>query len=143
MPLSISAVAQKFGLRTSALRYYERVGLLPSVPRSAGRRQYDRALIQRLSVIERARKTGFSIEEIRELFDGFPASAPPTERWRRLSAKKLAQLQETMERLAATQEVLRRMARCQCSSLAMCGERFLAHRTDTNEVTSQRQGERD
>ena len=55
------------------------------------------------------------------------AAAVDEERWRRLSGKKLAELQETMDRLARTQEVLRRMEQCQCSSLAVCGERFLSH----------------
>ena len=74
---SISQVARQFGLRASALRYYEQIGLLRPIPRVAGERRYDQAAIERLAVIAAGRRAGLSIKEIGGLFCG-TASAPPS-----------------------------------------------------------------
>ena len=71
MPLSISEVANQIGLRPSAIRYYEQVGILPQAQRVSGQRRYDVTVLHRLIVIQRARQTGFTLSEIKELFFGF------------------------------------------------------------------------
>ena len=48
-PLTISQVAQRAGIRTSTIRYYEQIDLLPAARRSNGRRQYDASILERLS----------------------------------------------------------------------------------------------
>ena len=130
MPISISiaTASRRTGLAPSAMRYYERIGLLPHVPRVAGQRRYDDALVHRLSLIERARSLGFRIDEIRQLFDGFPTTVTPGERWRALSAAKVAELQHKIDGLIETQEKVRRIQNCRCTSLEMCGERLSARR---------------
>ena len=55
---SISEVAREVGLRPSAIRYYEQIGILPSIQRTSGQRRYDTASLHRLAVIQRARRTG-------------------------------------------------------------------------------------
>ena len=57
--LSISDVAHVFGLRTSAIRYYEQIGILPRAMRKNGQRRYDNSALFRLAVVHRARETGF------------------------------------------------------------------------------------
>jgi MerR family transcriptional regulator, redox-sensitive transcriptional activator SoxR len=69
--LSISEVARMVGLRPSAIRYYEQIGLLPSAKRIRRQRRYDPAAVSRLVVIQRARQNGFTLDEVRELFFGF------------------------------------------------------------------------
>jgi DNA-binding transcriptional MerR regulator len=64
--LTISQVARRFGLRSSALRYYEQIGILAPVNRVSGRRRYDSLSLRRLAVIQRARDAGFALEDIRE-----------------------------------------------------------------------------
>jgi MerR family transcriptional regulator, redox-sensitive transcriptional activator SoxR len=122
--LPISAVARQVGLRPSAIRYYERIGLLPAPLRSRGRRRYDVGAIRRLLVIGRARAAGFSLTEIRRLFTGFPDDAAPAERWRALSPGPLGRVRTMMARLEAMERLLRDS--CRCRSLEECGERLLA-----------------
>src|SRR6266487_4354733 len=62
--LAISDVARVFGLRTSAIRYYEQIGILPSPMRRNGQRRYDNSALFRLAVVQGARKTGFTLKEI-------------------------------------------------------------------------------
>jgi DNA-binding transcriptional MerR regulator len=57
----------------SAIRYYERIGLLPPAERLSGQRRYDSTVLYRLAIIHRAGELGFTLSEIRNLFFGFPA----------------------------------------------------------------------
>src|SRR5713226_6102348 len=67
-PLTRGALAARTGCNIETIRYYERVGLLPPPPRSAGgHRLYGEGLVRRLNFVRRSRDLGFSIEEIREL----------------------------------------------------------------------------
>src|SRR5262249_59262481 len=70
--LSISQVARQVGLRPSAIRYYEDIGVLAPPRRVNGRRRYDQTTAARLALILRARATGFSLDEIPRLFFAFP-----------------------------------------------------------------------
>ena len=67
-PLTRGELAACTGCNIETVRYYERVGLLPPPPRSAGgHRLYGEGLVRRLNFVRRSRDLGFSIEEIREL----------------------------------------------------------------------------
>ena len=99
MDLAISDVARVFDLRTSAIRYYEQIGILPPAMRKNGQRRYDNSALFRPAVVQRARETGFTLEEIRELFFGFPPGTPPPKRWHKLSQRKIAELRSRMKRL--------------------------------------------
>src|SRR2546430_4696979 len=83
--LTISQVARQIRLRPSAIRYYERIGLLPPAGRLSGQRRYDLTVFYRLAIIQRARQLGFTLSEIRHLFFGFRDITRPSERWRTLS----------------------------------------------------------
>ena len=126
---SISDVARVFGLRTSAIRYYEQIGILPPPMRKNGQRRYDNNALFRLAVIQRARETGFTLEEIRELFYGFPPGTRPPKRWHRLSQRKIAELRERMERLKQMETLLKRVEDCRCDALEECGEKILRQRS--------------
>ena len=123
--LAISDVARVFGLRTSAIRYYEEIGILPPAMRKNGQRRYDKTVLFRLAVVQRARETGFSLEEIRELFFGFPPGTRPPKRWQQLSQRKIAELRERMKRLKVMETLLKRLQKCRCDALDECGERIL------------------
>ena len=86
--LAISEVARVFGLRTSAIRYYEQIGILPPPLRKNGQRCYDKSVLYRLAVVQRAREMGFTLDEIRELFFGFEPGTSPPKRWHQLSKRK-------------------------------------------------------
>src|SRR4030095_14314976 len=123
--MAISDVARVFGLRTSAIRYYEQIGILPPAMRKNGQRRYDKTALFRLAVVRRARETGFTLEEIRELFFGFPAGTPPPKRWHELSRRKIAELREQMRRLQLMETLLKRVEDCRCHALEECGEKVL------------------
>jgi MerR family redox-sensitive transcriptional activator SoxR len=126
--LAISEVARVFGLRTSAIRYYEQIGILPPPMRRNGQRRYDNSALFRLAVVQRARETGFTLEEIRELFFGFPPGTRPPKRWHQLSQRKIAELRERMNRLKQMETLLKRMENCRCDALDECGEKLLRQR---------------
>src|SRR5258706_2173139 len=128
--MTISDVARKVGLQASAIRYYEQIGLLPPAERISGQRRYDTTAMYRLSVIQPARKLGFTLEEVRELFfgfgfdtGGFRAVPRASERWRAMSAKKLAELDTLVKEIGVMRRLLRRMIdRCHCETLDQCGK---------------------
>lgn len=114
-----------FGLRPSAIRYYEQMGLLEA-PRVAGQRRYDDSTLDRLAVIHRSRQLGFSLDEIRALFFSFRDGAPPSHRWRTLSERKLRDLDRQLEEIRSLQAFLREQGKCGCTSLETCGRNLRA-----------------
>jgi MerR family redox-sensitive transcriptional activator SoxR len=120
--LTISQVARQIRLRPSAIRYYERIGLLPAAQRLSGQRRYDSTVLYRLAIIRRARQLGFTLSEIRHLFFGF-RDARASERWRTLSKRKLAELDHLMDGIKAVRGVLKKlMTECRCDTLDQCGK---------------------
>lgn len=121
--LSISEVARQVGLRPSAIRYYEQMGILPPPERASGQRRYDKTVLYRLAVIQRARQAGFALDEIRALFFGFQEGTRADARWRKLADRKLAELNAIAQQIATMQRLLRRLkAKCHCKTLEMCGK---------------------
>jgi MerR family redox-sensitive transcriptional activator SoxR len=124
--LFISEVARKIGLRPSAIRYYEQIGILPPAKRIRGQRRYDTKVLSRLAVIHRARQSGFTLPEIRELFFGFERGTAAAARWQKLSERKLAEIEASIDRLRAVQRGLSQLRDgCHCNSLEECGEGLL------------------
>ncbi|HWY55200.1 MAG TPA: MerR family transcriptional regulator [Terriglobales bacterium] len=120
--LTISEVARRAGLQPSAIRYYEQIGILFPPQRISGQRRYDTAVLHRLAVIQRARQTGFTLDEIRELFFGFREVVPASQRWQKLSRKKLEELEELIRQIKTMQQLLRKMMDCcRCDTLDQCG----------------------
>src|SRR6266576_3436186 len=120
---TISEVARRVGLQASAIRYYEKIGLLPRAPRISGQRRYDATALYRLAIIQRTRQLGFTLTEIRQLFFGFRDISRPSERWRTLSQRKLAELDHLMDGIKAVRSVLKQlMTKCRCDTLDQCGK---------------------
>jgi DNA-binding transcriptional MerR regulator len=115
--MTIGEVARDAGLRASAIRYYERLGLLPAPERRNGRRRYTDAVLPRLAVIRFATDSGFTLREISKLFAGRPYSA----RLRELANDKIAELTTTLERVKTMQSLLRSALRCDCLTPEDCG----------------------
>ena len=120
--LTISQVAQQVGMQSSAVRYYEKIGLLPRAERISGQRRYDSTVLYRLAIIHRARQLGFTLPEIRQLFFGFRDITHASQRWKTLSETKLAELDHLMEGLKAMRRLLRQLrTKCKCETLDQCG----------------------
>lgn len=124
MHLSISDVATQIGLRPSAIRYYEHIGILPPAQRVSGQRRYDVTALHRLVVIQRARQTGFTLTEIKQLFFGFRAGTPPSVRWQKLKKRKIVELDTMLEHIQTMRELLDEQGNCRCTALEECGKKI-------------------
>jgi MerR family redox-sensitive transcriptional activator SoxR len=122
--MSIGEVAGRAGVRPSALRYYERIGLLPAPERENGRRRYGgevlRDVLDRLAVVRVAQQAGFTISEIRTLLDAFSDDTPPSERRQVLAREKLPKVEALVERAIGMRDLLEKGLRCECLRLEDC-----------------------
>jgi len=118
--ISIGEVARRTGLRTSALRYYERSGLLRAPRRFGGRRVYDASVFESLGLIQLARDAGFTIRETQWLLDGFDRPTPASARWQAMARPKLAEVRVRIERAEHVRDLLERLSRCHCETLGDC-----------------------
>jgi MerR family redox-sensitive transcriptional activator SoxR len=118
--LTIGEVARQAGLRTSAIRYYEDIGVMPMPERTHGHRRYTSRVFQQLAFIQLAQAAGFSIAEIQTLVSGFDETAPLGVRWRTLAEQKLAELDVLITRAQGMKRVLEDGIRCQCLNLDEC-----------------------
>lgn len=115
--MSIDKVAAESGLAASALRYYERCGLIGPVVKIRGRRHYSRAVLHRLSVIKVCQAVGFSLTEIACLLDGGDESA-----WKESAARRRKDVERQMEALREVLGMLDSALGCTCDRLASCPE---------------------
>ena len=118
--LSIGEAARQAGLNPSALRYYEREGLLRRPSRVSGRRRYEPAVVDTLRMIRLAQSAGFTLAEIRKLLRGFPDNATPSQRWHALAVDKLAEIDERMRELRQMKKTIERGLACGCRTLREC-----------------------
>jgi MerR family redox-sensitive transcriptional activator SoxR len=125
--LSIGEVARRAGIRPSALRYYEQVGLLPPQLRSHGQRRYDPGVLNTLALIAFAKHAGFTIAETRHLLSGFDTSITASARWREVAQRKEQELDAIIARATEMKRALEAVHRCQCGTLTQCGQRIRAH----------------
>ena len=124
MEMSIGELASRAGIATSAIRYYEEIGLLPRSARTSGRRVFDDEVLDRLLVIEFAKKAGFTLREIRQLFKEFAPNTTAAERWKKLATSKLAELDAQAQRIETMKQFLRAALRCGCIEIEACGRIF-------------------
>lgn len=119
--LGIGTVAQRAGIASSALRFYDREGLVPSVRSPGGRRRYPRSVLRRIAFIRAAQNVGLSLEEIRAALETLPAGRTPTAAdWARLSASWRERLDAQIDALHALRTRLGSCIGCGCLSLADC-----------------------
>ena len=118
--LTIGEVARQAGLRTSAIRYYEDIGVLPRPERTHGHRRYSWRVFQQLAFIQLARDAGFTMAEIQTLVSGFDETAPLGVRWRTLAEQKMTELDVLISKAQGMKRVLEEGIRCQCLNLDEC-----------------------
>jgi len=120
--LGIGEIARRAGLNPSAIRYYERIGLLPKSARVNGRCRSDAAILKQLTLVRMAQEAGFTIEEIRTLLSGFPEETPPGDRWRELAQRKLPEVDALIRRMLVVRQVLEESLQCDCLTLDACAD---------------------
>lgn len=119
--LTIGEVASRTGLRASAIRYYERAGLLPEPKRTAGQRRYSDDVVDRLGVIAVAKRAGFSLDDARILLEATDHGDPAHEPLRALASRKLPEIDALIDRATRVKRWLEVAQGCGCESLDVCG----------------------
>jgi MerR family redox-sensitive transcriptional activator SoxR len=119
--LSIGEVAKQAGLSVSAIRFYEREGVLPRAERVGGRRHFGADTVRRLGIIDIAKQAGFSLDEIRLLLDSIDQGAPAHEQLQALATRKLGEVDALIDRARTMRDWLAMASVCGCDSLESCG----------------------
>ncbi|HEX7298891.1 MAG TPA: MerR family transcriptional regulator [Solirubrobacteraceae bacterium] len=118
--LTIGQLANRFELKTSAIRYYERVGVLPEPARESGQRRYGLDAIKRLEILDVAKRAGFTLDEARVLLQRSDAGSPAFESLRELAARKLPEVDALIARARAMRTWLLTATDCSCTTLDVC-----------------------
>jgi MerR family redox-sensitive transcriptional activator SoxR len=119
--LTIGEVADRAGVATSALRFYEREGLISAVRTSGGQRRYHRDVLRRVAFVRAAQRLGLSLDEIRTALASLPESRTPTARdWERLSRSWRPMLDARIAELERLRDRLDSCIGCGCLSLRAC-----------------------
>jgi MerR family redox-sensitive transcriptional activator SoxR len=122
--ISIGQLAAKAEVNASTLRYYESVGLIPAPERKNGQRRYDERLLDRINFIKIAQQTGFSIQEITVLLEGFETGDSLSERWEQMAKHKRPQLEERKKQLNSMIQILDSGLSCKCLTWSECLEKI-------------------
>jgi MerR family redox-sensitive transcriptional activator SoxR len=117
--LTIGKLAAAGGVNASAVRYYERRGLMPEPERLSGQRRYGPDAIARLRTIRAAQQAGLSLEEIALLLAG-AEDGDSAETLRALAERKLPEIEALIERAETMKRWLELAAACRCASLEIC-----------------------
>jgi MerR family redox-sensitive transcriptional activator SoxR len=119
--LSISDIAERSGFTPSALRFYEREGLIEATRTAGNQRRYERSVLRRLAFIRAARNVGLSLEEVAAALAALPDSRTPTKSdWTRLSRAWRARLDAQIGALEKLRDGLDSCIGCGCLSLQRC-----------------------
>src|SRR5215467_3615503 len=119
--LTIGEVAQRSGVASSALRFYEERGLITSVRAGSGHRRYPRAVLRRIAFIVFAQKIGLGLDEIGVALARLPADRVPARQdWARLSGAWTKRIDQRIAELERLRDGLTRCIGCGCLSIDRC-----------------------
>ena len=118
--MKIGELARSASLNASAIRYYERIGLLAPAARVNGQRRYPAEALDRLLLIRFASEMDFTLPEIAVFLKGLRSNAPVGPRWRKLAHRKIAELERHLERSLRLKKLLVNLLHCGCASLHVC-----------------------
>ena len=119
--LTIGDMAARSGVAQSALRFYEREGLIRSTRTSGNQRRYQRAELRRVAFIKVSQQVGISLDEIRAALHSLPDGRTPTKAdWARLSAHWRKELDSRIALMERLRDQLTGCIGCGCLSLARC-----------------------
>jgi MerR family redox-sensitive transcriptional activator SoxR len=119
--LTIGEVAERSGLAASAIRFYERQGLVHAERTPSGQRRFRRDVLRRIAFIRIAQRVGLTLEEIVTALAVLPADRAPTLRdWGRLTAGWQDRIDQRISLLQALQSGLSACIGCGCLSLRTC-----------------------
>ncbi|MEU1752001.1 redox-sensitive transcriptional activator SoxR [Micromonospora matsumotoense] len=119
--LTIGQLSARSGVAQSALRYYERLGLISAERTGGNQRRYARTELRRVAFVRISQQVGISLEEIRAALDSLPSSrAPSPDDWAALSRTWRERLDERIKLLGKLRDDLDGCIGCGCLSLQRC-----------------------
>ena len=119
--MTIGEVAERCGVATSALRFYEEQELIRSERNDSGHRRYSRAVIRRVAFIVFAQKVGLTLDEIRKELAKLPSNRVPDRAdWEKLSRRWSERIEERIAELQRLRAGLTECIGCGCLSLDRC-----------------------
>ena len=122
--LTIGQLAERAGVATSAIRFYESRGLVRSTRTGGNQRRYEQAELRRVAFVRTAQRVGLSLDEIGEALATLPEDRVPTKAdWTRLSRAWRRRLDEQIERIERLRDKLDGCIGCGCLSLRNCALR--------------------
>lgn len=122
--LTVGQLAERAGVATSAVRFYEARGLIHSVRTTGNQRRFEQAMLRRVAFVRTAQRVGLSLDEIRDALSTLPEGRTPTKAdWARLSRAWRPRLDEQIARLERLRDTLDGCIGCGCLSLRACALR--------------------
>lgn len=119
--LTIGELSARSGVAQSALRFYERQGLISAGRTSGNQRRYDRATLRRIALVQAGRAAGIPLTRIRTALETLPSGRTPSRRdWERLSRSWRADIDARIETLQALRGRLDTCIGCGCLSIDRC-----------------------
>ncbi|WP_344146853.1 redox-sensitive transcriptional activator SoxR [Nocardioides koreensis] len=119
--LTIGQLAERAGVATSAIRFYESRGLIHAVRTTGNQRRFEQATLRRIAFIRTAQRVGLSLDEVAAALSTLPENRTPTKAdWSRLSRAWRPRLDEQIERLERLRDKLDGCIGCGCLSLRTC-----------------------
>jgi MerR family redox-sensitive transcriptional activator SoxR len=120
--MMIGELSARSGVSTSALRFYERKGLIESRRTDGNQRRYEPVTLRFVALIQAGKTAGVPLERIRTALRTLPAGKAPTKRdWERLSRTWKAELDARLLALESIRNRLTTCIGCGCLSLRTCG----------------------
>jgi len=122
--VKIGELAQLSEVNSSAIRYYEKMGLLPLPHRHGGQRRYASDALDRVLLIRFASEMGFALSEIKVFLSGLRNDIPVGPRWKKLAHRKIREVDEGIQRARRLKSLLEHLLHCRCGSLQICVKRL-------------------
>lgn len=119
--MKMNEVSKKIGVAPSAIRYYEKLGLIKSLSRVSGRREFDANSVQSLTFVKLAKSVGFSLDEVKQLIDYHSLGGNKSQvGCNSLSIVKQKIIREQIKHLQEMDRKLSELQNCNCHSLESC-----------------------
>jgi DNA-binding transcriptional MerR regulator len=122
--MQIGELARNAGLQASAIRYYEKLGIVAAPDRKGNQRRYSSDALNRLLLIRFASDMGFTLAEIKVFLSGLRSDVPVGPRWRKLAHRKIQQVDASIKRSRQLKSLLEHLLQCRCPSLPVCVQRL-------------------
>lgn len=126
--MKIGELAETLGMAPSAIRYYEREGLIDPPLRQSGQRRFAPRALKTLRFIQIAQAGGFSIAEIKTILKGYGGKTRIADQWQALARQKKRDVKRQIEQLQHVDRVLDQLLTCDCATPEDCVDRASARK---------------